>query len=252
MLTRIFQNALMQAALVLALSVAIFLGIRPPIPMSLFLFYTAVVVVGLAVYLTTTTERMASFWAPINTLLVSERMWLPRWAMLAVVPLAGGALAVWGLLPSNTAPVTLRVIHPAPPSEIRFNGKTINLREAVNPFRAGKDNDPQAFAKHVQDGRKVYYQNCFQCHGDHLAGDGPFASAFNPRPADFQDVGTIAQLQESYLFWRIAKGGPGLPAESAPGRSAMPRWEGKLSKEEIWAVILFLYEKTGHPPRTWE
>ena len=27
------------------------------------------------------------------------------------------------------------------------------------------------------------------------------------------DSGTIAQLQESYLFWRIKKGGVGLPVE---------------------------------------
>ena len=104
----------------------------------------------------------------------------------------------------------------------------------------------------MEEGQRVYYQNCYHCHGDHLAGDGPFAKAFNPRPANFQDVGTIAQLQESYLFWRITKGGPGLPNESGPGLSAMPRWEGRLNENEIWSVILFLYEATGHPPRTWE
>ena len=252
MLMRVMQNALSQALLVLAVSVAVFLAIRPPIPLSLLLFYTAAVVVGLGVYVTTTADRMAGFWAPIHALLVLPRLWHIRWVLLAAVPLAGGGLAAWALLPSNSAPVTLRVIHPAPPAMVSFNGKTINLREAVNPFRAGKESDPQAFAKQVEKGRKVYYQNCFHCHGDHLDGAGPFAAAFNPRPANFQDVGTIAQLQESYLFWRIAKGGPGLPAESAPGRSAMPRWEGRLSEQEIWAVILFLYEKTGHPPRTWE
>ena len=195
---------------------------------------------------------MESFWRPIRVLLVSDALWLARWGVLLAIPLAVGGLTAWGLLPSNEVPATLRVIHPAPPGSIQFEGKPINLREAENPFRESKGKDPEAFAEHVEEGRRVYYQNCFQCHGDHLAGSGPFATAFNPRPANFQDVGTIAQLQESYLFWRIAKGGPGLPAESTPGRSAMPRWEGILSEAEIWSVILFLYEKTGHPPRTWE
>jgi hypothetical protein len=25
-----------------------------------------------------------------------------------------------------------------------------------------------------------------------------------------------------------------------------------MTEEEIWAVVLFLYEQTGHRPRTWE
>jgi mono/diheme cytochrome c family protein len=32
----------------------------------------------------------------------------------------------------------------------------------------------------------------------------------------------------------------------------MPAWEDYLTEEEIWAVILFLYEQTGRHPRTWE
>jgi mono/diheme cytochrome c family protein len=58
-------------------------------------------------------------------------------------------------------------------------------------------------------------------------------------------------LTESFLFWRIAKGGPGLPGESAPWDSAMPVWENYLSEEEIWQVILYLYDAVPHQPRTW-
>ena len=249
---RFLNNAIVIAVLILLISLGVLLSVRPPIPSSLLLFYLPVIVVGLGVYVTSTTERMASFWNPIQTLLVSPGLKAVRLAVLLMVPLLAGGLGVWGLLPSESVPATLRVIHPAPPSAIQFEGVRIDLREAENPFRKLKVQDAGAFAEKVAEGRRVYYQNCFHCHGDHLDGNGPFAKAFNPRPANFQDLGTIAQLQESYLFWRIAKGGPGLPAESAPGRSAMPRWEGMLTSEEIWAVILFLYEKTGHPPRTWE
>lgn len=249
---RWLENSLVQCAAVLAASLGVLLAVRPPIPSSLFVFYTVVILAGLAVYVTTTAERMGSFMAPVNALLLSRGLWPLRWGVLLTLPLAAGVVTAWSLLPSNSAPVAFRVIHPAPPASITFAGKTINLREAENPFRHAKTADPEAFAGRVKEGKRVYYQNCYQCHGDNLAGDGLYAGAFNPRPADFQDVGTIAQLQESYLFWRIAKGGPGLPNESAPGRSAMPRWEGRLSEEEIWSVILFLYEATGYPPRTWE
>ena len=98
----------------------------------------------------------------------------------------------------------------------------------------------------------VYFQNCFPCHGDNLDGAGQFALGFIPPPANFVDVGTIAQLQESYVFWRIAKGGPGLPPESHPWNSAMPVWENFLSEEEIWKVILYIYAGAGQAPRTWE
>jgi hypothetical protein len=32
----------------------------------------------------------------------------------------------------------------------------------------------------------------------------------------------------------------------------MPAWEDILTEEEIWAVIVFLYEQSGNTPRTWE
>jgi hypothetical protein len=68
----------------------------------------------------------------------------------------------------------------------------------------------------------------------------------------FTGSGTIAQLTESFVFWRVAKGGPGLPREGTPWNSAMPAWEDILTANEIWSVIVFLYEQTGVTPRTWE
>ena len=95
-------------------------------------------------------------------------------------------------------------------------------------------------------------QNCIACHGDHLDGQGHFAHGFSPSPANFSDNGTIAQLTESYVFWRIAKGGPGLPREGTPWNSAMPVWENYLTEDEIWSVVIFLYDQTGWQPRRWE
>ena len=59
-------------------------------------------------------------------------------------------------------------------------------------------------------------------------------------------------LQETFLFWRIAKGGPGLPDSATPWDSSMPVWEKFLSEDEIWSVTLFLYDHTGFKPRTEE
>ena len=139
-------------------------------------------------------------------------------------------------------------MHPAPPASIQFRGKEINISGVENPLRK----DAAAFARHVAAGHDTYIRNCVYCHGDNLDGKGHFAYGFNPPPANFQDPGTIAMLQEAYLFWRIAKGGPGLPKESTPWNSVMPAWEERLTEEQIWQVIMFLYDFTGQQPRRWE
>ena len=68
----------------------------------------------------------------------------------------------------------------------------------------------------------------------------------------FSGNDTIAQLQESYVFWRVVKGGPGLPREGGPSISSMPSWEASLTEEEVWKVILFIYDYTGNTPRSWK
>jgi mono/diheme cytochrome c family protein len=139
-------------------------------------------------------------------------------------------------------------VHPAPPAAIQFRGKEINIQGIDNPLRK----DPASLPRHAAAGGEIYIRNCMYCHGDNLDGQGHFAKGFNPPPANFQDPGTIAMLQEAYLFWRIAKGGPGLPKESTPWNSVMPAWEDRLTEEQIWQVILYLYEATGQQPRRWE
>jgi DMSO reductase family type II enzyme heme b subunit len=131
-------------------------------------------------------------------------------------------------------------------------GKTFDLLKLENPFRAefGKTSDEYRAA--VIEGGELYYKNCVFCHGDMLDGTGHFAKAFTPRPINFQDVGTIAQLQEAFLFWRITKGGPGLPREGTPWASAMPVWEDMLEENDVWKIISFLYDYTGYEPRSWE
>jgi mono/diheme cytochrome c family protein len=127
------------------------------------------------------------------------------------------------------------------------NEVQIKFQDA-NPFAP----DSPASMQAVKEGGAIFFQNCHFCHGDNLNGRGMFAFAFNPIPANFTDSGTIAQLQETFVFWRVAKGGPGLPREGFPWASAMPPWEEHLQTDEIWKVIAFEYWHTGFYPRTWD
>jgi len=127
-----------------------------------------------------------------------------------------------------------------------------NVISGDSPFRALSDSSPSKFAEHVARGKVVYYENCFYCHGDTLAADGHYAKSVNPLPANFQDPGVLPQLTEAFLYWRVAKGGPGMPDAGGPWDSSMPAWENFLSEDDMWNVIAFLYDYTGYKPRAAE
>ena len=223
-----------------------------PIPESLMIMYMFFVIAGVFMVFTATEESANALTAPIKALVEDPSKKLLRNVVFVIVPLVAGAYAYNQALPSFEAPVELRSIHPAPPSTIKAYGKRYNLMTLKNPYRKFEKEDPKKFRQLVAAGGKVYMENCQYCHGDKLNGKGPYAAGLNPVPLNFQDIGTIAQLQESFLFWRIATGGPGLPKEGAPWISSMPVWQDFLTEDEIWEVILFLYDYTGHRPRSFE
>ena len=103
--------------------------------------------------------------------------------------------------------------------------------------------------KNLFEGRALYAMNCRPCHGDSVGGDGPMADAFRLRPINFTDNGTIETIVEGYTFWRVAKGGRGLPTGATPWDSAMPRWELNLTEEERWKIILAEYDLAQKTPR---
>lgn len=243
------RSRFVQAVLILALAALLFrFGIRPPAPWSVFTLYMAIVFLAVLIFVSSDADSWRDFRRPLRAVLVDRDKRVVRWALVVVVPLLLGYYAYTQAAARPQAPPELRAIHPAPPDTIQFRGKTLNISGADNPLRK----DTARYREHVARGGEIYIRNCVYCHGDHLDGQGHFAHGFNPPPANFQDPGTIAMLQESYLFWRIAKGGPGLPRESTPWNSVMPAWEDRLTEEEIWQVIMYLYDATGQQPRRWE
>lgn len=221
------------------------------IPASLLNMYMVFVISAVLMVFTFTDESAKELVDPIKALVEDPAKKKLRNIVFVVVPLLAGAYTFQSMRPSFEAPVELRTIHPAPPSALKAFGKRYDLATLENPFRKYQKEDPEKFAELVREGGDVYIKNCQYCHGDKLDGKGPYADGLNPTPLNFQDVGTIAQLQESFLFWRIATGGPGLPAEAGPWISSMPIWQDFLTEDEIWKVTLFLYDYTGHQPRSW-
>tara|TARA_B100001123_G_scaffold419860_1_gene525547 strand:- start:888 stop:2840 length:1953 start_codon:yes stop_codon:yes gene_type:complete len=120
------------------------------------------------------------------------------------------------------------------PELIIVEGKNISLKNIKNPFSPDPDT--------IKEGGQIYIKNCFLCHGDLLDGKGLFGESFIPAPANFLQKKSITSKTPAYAFWRIMKGGKGLPEKFEPWNSAMPGWEDILNQEEAWKTILYIYE----------
>jgi hypothetical protein len=227
-------------------------GFTVPIPASVVSLYMGIISIAILAYVSSSQERREQVSRPLVRFMTEKRYT----ALLVATVVAIPALAATNVYVQMNAPLEppffARTVHPASPTEITVHDKKINLDAEENPFLALEKSNPEEFRKHVENGRKVYYRNCVFCHGDDLSGNGMFVHGLDPLPTNFADQGAIAMLRDTFLFWRIAKGGPGLPEEGGPWDSVMPVWEKHLKEEEMWEAILFLYDFTGQRPRAKE
>ncbi len=227
-------------------------GFTAPIPASVVSLYMGIVTLAILAYVTSSRERREEVSGPLLRLMTEKRYAPLLAATVVAVPTLAALNVYFQMSVPVEPPLFSRTVHPASPSEITVHDKKIDLDKGENPFRALETSNPGEFRKHVENGRRVYYSNCVFCHGDDMAGDGMFVHGLNPIPTNFTDKGTIAMFRETFLFWRISKGGPGLPEEGAPWDTAMPAWEKFLKEDEIWDAVLFLYDFTGQRPRVSE
>jgi mono/diheme cytochrome c family protein len=133
----------------------------------------------------------------------------------------------------EVAPVTSNV------AEVRIEDWQARLPEEyanlTNPF-AG---NPEAVAA----GQQVFFDNdCQECHGPNLQGDGEFSSGLRPKPVNLTDPAlmNLPFITDAYLFWRVSEGG-----RNAPFQSAMPAWKEMLTEEERWQVVTFIRSQTA-------
>lgn len=237
----------------LAWWVAIWAGLRfgfvVPIPASVLKLYMGIVTLSVLAYVSSSRQRWEDFTGPVLRLVLDPARRLALVLVVLLIP-AGVAWGVWrGMNVPLEAPQFGRTVHPAPPDTITVHETEVNLITGENPYAHLKHDDEAAYEEHVEKGREIYFKNCFFCHGDAAAGDGMFAHALNPIPSNFTDPGVLPMFQDTFIFWRVAKGGPGLPEEGGPWDTAMPAWEHFLTNEEMWDVVMFLYDYTGFEPR---
>jgi hypothetical protein len=216
-----------------------------PVPSAAMIMFMVLASFGALVYVTTSEQNIAEFKLPILIFLRGDQdgKWLPwargmRLGVLALLPILVGGLVYAQIKPSVASLTALRIQHPTIPGA---------FEKLTNPFR--KPDGSVKEIKFLEEGRVLYQKNCRPCHGTIAGGDGPMGWGFRLKPANFRDLGTIATIVESYVFWRIKEGGIGLPGQASPWDSAMPKWKDELTDNEIWKIILAEYDTAGVEPR---
>jgi Cytochrome C oxidase, cbb3-type, subunit III len=225
-------------------------GFTAPIPASVITIYMGITSVAILAYMSSSQQRRDEVSGPLVRFMTEKRYTALLVATVVAIPALAAANVYVQMSAPLEPPLFSRTIHPASPTEITVHDKRIDLDKGEDPFWALEKSNPEEFRKHVENGRQVYYRNCVFCHGDNLAGTGMFIHGLDPIPTNLPE--TIPLLRDTFLFWRISKGGPGLPEEGGPWDTAMPAWEKFLKEDEIWDVILFLYDHTGTRPRARE
>jgi len=92
----------------------------------------------------------------------------------------------------------------------------------------------------VARGKTLYISNCARCHGPDGKGSGPPDYA-----ADLTDELRIELNTEGVLFYKIWNGHA---IQLRTQVDDMPAFQGKLSKDEVWAVVEYL-KVLRTPPR---
>ncbi len=91
-------------------------------------------------------------------------------------------------------------------------------------------------------GKKVYAENCAECHGENLEGEANWQiqnedNSFRPPPHD--DTGHTWHHGDKLLIESIELGGARLPANIG-GFSNMPAFKDTLTEDEIRAVLNYI------------
>ncbi len=232
------------------------------VPTALTVIYMLLAMVGLAIYITMSEEKMTEFLTPIRSFLRGGQRGPAgpaRLILLVLIPFLGGWVAFERVVPRMQSPTGIRIQHPTIPGQ---------FEKLINPYRDPSEEMVREFMARegltgisieearvrlvgvaMTEGRGLYQRNCRPCHGSKADGNGPVALGFRLRPANFRDPGTIATVVEAYAFWRIKEGGRGLPSEATSWDSVMPRWKDELTDDQIWKIILAEYNTAGVEPR---
>jgi mono/diheme cytochrome c family protein len=95
-----------------------------------------------------------------------------------------------------------------------------NFKTMKNPLAKGDASNKAGMA--------VYIKNCASCHGKTGLGDGVKARALKTFPGDFSKADYQGQNDGDQFY------------KTKIGRGEMPKYEGKLTDDDIWNVVNYM------------
>lgn len=95
-----------------------------------------------------------------------------------------------------------------------------NFKTMKNPVAKGDASNKAGMA--------LYNKNCASCHGKVGLGDGVKARALKDHPGDFSAAAYQNQTDGEHFY------------KTKTGRGEMPKYEGKLSDDDIWNIVNYM------------
>lgn len=92
-------------------------------------------------------------------------------------------------------------------------------------------------AKAPEEGKKIYENMCWSCHGLTGKGDGPAAKAINPKPADHTSE-KLQQQKDGNLYWKIST-----------GKGVMQPYGKSLTSKQRWALVQYIRQLGASPSK---
>lgn len=103
-------------------------------------------------------------------------------------------------------------------------------------------------------GARIYAERCALCHGGNLQGQpdwqSPRPDGKMPAPPHNSDGHTWHH--DSATLFGLTKYGPVPPWAPPNYRSDMPAFAGRLSEEDIWAVLAFIASTWSEEAKAWQ
>ncbi len=95
-----------------------------------------------------------------------------------------------------------------------------NYKSMKNPVAKGDASNKAGMA--------LYAKNCASCHGKAGLGDGVKARMLKEYPGDFSKPDFQNQTDGEHFY------------ETKTGRGEMPKYEGKLTDDDIWNIVNYM------------
>jgi mono/diheme cytochrome c family protein len=80
----------------------------------------------------------------------------------------------------------------------------------------------------IKAGQALYVKTCAACHGKTGIGDGPKAKSLKTTVGDFSKAVSQNQTDGEHFY------------KTKTGRGDMPKYEGKMSDEDIWNIVNYV------------